>query len=455
MFEPLKESCGCGGEAVSASQSSFAAKLVGDRLGGQKESHGPAVKYRNIILIVAALSILGPFSVDTYFPSFPALAKHFQVTEIQMQATLSMYLAALAGMNLFHGAISDSFGRRRVILISLFVYILTALACVFAPNFTWLLGLRIVQGLAAGAGMIVSRAVVRDLYDGAQAQKLMAQTAMVGGIGPVLAPIMGGWLHVWFGWRGPFIFLTLLGTAIFCLCYVALPESLPMRLRQSFHPIPLVRGYKETITNRRFFLMSMCLSLGAGGFLIYIATADDVVRNILGLGPTQFWCMFMPIVAGLIIGSAVSTRLAGRAKTKRQIYGGFSFMVFGGFLNFLVNFCFEHPPVPLAVMPISFYTFGCALVAPILTIESLDIFPERRGMASSLQGFLQVIVFAFISGVVAALVYKSGLKHSIGMIILLGLSALAYMGSQANKVEYEKTPKTQPILPLKETLDGE
>lgn len=455
MFESLKESCACGGEAVSVPPAPFVAKIAENRPDGQKGFKGPAVKFRNIILIVAALSVLGPFSVDTYFPSFPALAKHFQVTEIQMQATLSMYLTALAGMNLFHGAISDSFGRRRVILTSLFVYILTALACVFAPNFTWLLGLRIVQGLAAGAGMIVSRAVVRDLYDGAQAQKLMAQTAMVGGVGPVLAPIMGGWLHVWFGWRGPFMFLTLLGIAIWCLCYVALPESLPVRLRQSFQPGPLLRGYRDTILHRRFFLTSMCLSLGAGGFLIYIATADDVVRNILGLGPTQFWCMFMPIVAGLIIGSAVSTRLAGRVKTKRQIYGGFAFMVFGAFVNFLVNFCFEHPPVPLAVMPISFYTFGCSLVAPILTVESLDIFPKRRGMASSLQGFLQIIIFALISGVVAALVYKSGLKHSIGMIVLLGLSALAFVGSKPSNIEYEKSPKSQPVFPLKETLDGE
>jgi DHA1 family bicyclomycin/chloramphenicol resistance-like MFS transporter len=150
--------------------------------------------------------MLGPFSVDTYFPSFPALATHFGVTEIQVQSTLTFYLVALAGMNLFHGALSDSFGRQRVILTSLGVYSASVVACVLAASFGWILVLRVIQGLAAGAGMIVSRAVIRDLYDGPEAHRLMAQVTMLGGLAPVIAPILGGWLHVWFGWRGPFSF---------------------------------------------------------------------------------------------------------------------------------------------------------------------------------------------------------------------------------------------------------
>jgi DHA1 family bicyclomycin/chloramphenicol resistance-like MFS transporter len=157
------------------------------------------MKHLRTTLVIGALSTLGPFSVDTYFPSFPALATHFGVSEIRMQSTLSFYLVALAGMNLFHGALSDVFGRQRVILASLAVYSASALACVVAPGFGWLVGLRVVQGLAAGAGMIVSRAIIRDLFHGAEAQALMAQAAMLGGLGPVVAPILGGFLHVWFG----------------------------------------------------------------------------------------------------------------------------------------------------------------------------------------------------------------------------------------------------------------
>jgi DHA1 family bicyclomycin/chloramphenicol resistance-like MFS transporter len=130
-------------------------------------------------------------------------------------------------MNLFHGALSDSFGRRSVILASLGIYIVSALACVVAPSFGWLLALRVIQGLAAGAGMIVSRAMIRDLFHGVEAQQLMSQVAMLGGAGPVIAPIFGGWLHVWFGWRGPFVFLGLLGVTLLLACRYGLPESLP------------------------------------------------------------------------------------------------------------------------------------------------------------------------------------------------------------------------------------
>ncbi|MHC1766279.1 MAG: MFS transporter [Verrucomicrobiia bacterium] len=124
------------------------------------------MKERPSAWVIAGLAALGPFSVDTYFPSFPAIAAHFGVSEIEVQSTLSFYLAALAGMNLFHGALSDSFGRRRVIMISLAAYSLTAFACLAAPSFHWLLVLRTVQGLAGGAGMIVSRAIIRDCFSG-------------------------------------------------------------------------------------------------------------------------------------------------------------------------------------------------------------------------------------------------------------------------------------------------
>jgi len=256
------------------------------------------VKHLKIALIVSALAALGPFSTDTYFPSFPALATHFGVSEIQVQSTLSFYLVALAGMNLFHGALSDSFGRRRVILMALVVYTASAFACLAAPSFGWLLGLRVIQGLAAGAGMIVGRAVIRDCCEGVEAQQFMAQVTMVSGLGPVIAPIFGGWLHVWLGWRGPFLFLGLLGLALWWACRVGLAESLPGHLRQSFHPQPLLRSYTAALCHPTFLLLCLALAFGGGGFLLYVATAPDVALNILGLSETQFGWLFVPIVSG-------------------------------------------------------------------------------------------------------------------------------------------------------------
>jgi len=387
------------------------------------------VKHLKTTLIVAALSTLGPFSTDTYFPSFPALAAHFQVSEIQVQATLSFYLVALAGMNLFHGALSDSFGRRSVILASLGIYIVSALACVVAPDFGWLLALRVIQGLAAGAGMIVSRAMIRDLFNNVDSQKLMSQMVMLSGLGPVIAPILGGWLHVWFGWRGPFVFLGLLGMALLCACRYGLPESLPAHLRHSFHPGKLFRAYTETFRNPAFLLSCFALAFGCGGFLLYVATAPDVVLNIFHLSETQFGWLFVPLISGMILGSAVVAKLMGRVPAARLVRQGFGLMAVGAAVNVAASLWLA-PRVPWAVFPLTIYTFGFSFVAPVATIEGLDMFPQRKGLAASLQGFTQILIFALISGLVARLVYHSGLKHAVGLAVLMGLSWLAYLGSK-------------------------
>lgn len=409
----------------------------------------PVLHRRRIGIIVGALSALGPFSIDTYFPSFPALAAYFGVTEIQVQSTLSFYLAALSGMNLFHGALSDSFGRRRVIVVSLAIYALSAVACVIAPGFGWLLALRVIQGLAAGAGMIVSRAIIRDCFAGAEAQKFMAQVAMVSGVGPVAAPIVGGWLHVGFGWRGAFVFLSLLGAILWMGCYLGLPESLPAGARQSFHPGRLLRSYAEAVSHRTFLLLCLALALGGGGFLLYVATAPDVAINILGLKETQFAWLFLPIVSGLILGAAVSGKLAGRAAPLRLVRGGFALMAVGAALNLAVNLWLT-PRVPWAVLPLMVYTFGFSLIVPVLTIQSLDVFPERRGLASSLQGFFHTVIFAVIAGMAARWVYRSGLKHAVGMAALAALSWFAYYGSQ----RLSGGPPAEPGVAAGERLDN-
>lgn len=384
-----------------------------------------AVKDRHTALMLAGLSALGPFSVDTYFPSFPAIADHFGVGPMVVQSTLTFYLVALAVMNLFHGALSDSFGRRRVILAALAVYAGSGLACVLAPNFAWLLALRVVQGLSAGAGMIVSRAIIRDRFPGYEAQRFMAQVTMVSGLAPAAAPILGGWLHLWFGWRGPFIFLGLLGFALFASCHYGLQESLRHDQRQSFHPASLARSYWAALGHPAFLALCLAMAFGGGGFLIYVATAPDVVLNILHLRETQFGWMFVPIVAGLIAGAALSARLAGRMAFGRTVKLGFAVMFLAATLNLAACVLIE-PRVPWAVLPLAIYTFGFALLAPVVTLECLDLFPRRKGLASSVQGFAHVIVFALISGVGARLVYNSGPRHAVGMASLMALSWLAY-----------------------------
>ena len=409
------------------------------------------MKNRTTALILAALSALGPFSIDTYFASFPELAAHFRVSEIQVQQTLGVYLVALAGMNLFHGAFSDAVGRRRVILVALFIYSLAALACVIAPGFYWLLGLRIVQGLTGGAGMIVGRAIIRDLFPGAGAHRIMAQVTVVSGLGPVVAPILGGWLHVWFGWRGPFAFLALLGAGLWCACWFGLRESLEPQLRSSLHAGQLLRSYADAVRNKAFAMLCLSLGLGGGGFLLYVATAPDVVLNILHLSKTEFGWLFLPLVSGLILGSAASARAAGRIRPERLVNYGFAIMAAGAMLNLVINLVLP-PRVPWFVLPLPLYTFGFALLAPVATIQCLDLLPTRKGLASSLQGFFQTLMFALIAGVVAGWVYRSGIRHAWGLLVMMLLSWLTYRGYKRWAPDTEHNERKGDLV--RETADG-
>jgi len=383
-----------------------------------------SVKSR-LTLILAGLAAIGPFSVDTYFPSFGAIAEHFGVSLLQVQSTLSYYLLALAFMMLFHGALSDSFGRRPVILASLAVYTAASLGCALAPSFAWLLGFRVLQGFAAGAGVIVGRAIIRDTFEGAQAHKLMAQVTMLFGLAPAVAPILGGYLHSFFGWQSVFIFLALFGAVILAASATSLSETLPREARTPFHPAPLARTYLSIFRNLRFVALVLSLGLGFGGFLLYVASAADFVLGILGLSEMGFAWLFIPLVIGLVGGSWLVNLTAGYVEPNRLAFYGYLLMFGGAVFNLAYTALFT-PQVPWAVLPLVAYTLGVALQAPIVTLYALDLFPKNRGLAASLQGFLQTMLFAGISSLVVPLVIGSGFRYALAMTGMLGLNYLGW-----------------------------
>jgi len=383
------------------------------------------MKIARYAILLGGLGALGPFSIDTYFPSFSAMALHFGVSDAQVQLTLSVYLAALAVMTLAHGPLSDAYGRRRVIVVALLVYTLTAVGCALAPSFAVLLAARALQGLAGGAGMIVGRAIVRDLFDGARARQLMAQMTMVVGLAPAIAPVVGGYLHAAFGWRASFAFLALLGAGLLVGSLLLLPETLSPADRQPLRPAPLARAYAGVALDPGFQALASSLALGFGGFLVYVASAADFVPNVLGLGATQYGWLFVPIVVGLILGSAVASRTAERLRPGVLVGIGLAVMAGGAGLNLALN-ALPVPAVPWLVLALPLYTFGLALMAPAVTIFALDLYPRRRGLAASVQSFVQTMVFALISSVLVPRLYGSGPAHAAVMLVLLAGAAIGW-----------------------------
>ncbi|MCW8828495.1 MAG: multidrug effflux MFS transporter [Gammaproteobacteria bacterium] len=357
-------------------------------------------------LVVAALAMLAPFTIDTYLPSFPDIAAEFSASYAEMQQTLSLYLLAFAVSTLIYGPLSDSFGRRRVIMLALAIYTLTSIGCAYAQSIEQLILLRIGQGLSASAGLVVGRAMIRDVYHGAAAQRVMARVMLLFGIAPAMAPLVGGWLHDIFGWRSVFVFLALWAGLLVTMTGLGTVETLERERRHSIHPVAVSRAYAKAFRSGKFMALVFCFALMFSGFFLYVAGAPTVIYDFLGLGVNDFWVLFVPSVAAIVIGSQLSGLLAGRLSPARTVTVGFSLMFVAALLNVLQGFLLE-PATLNVVAPPALYVLGMALTMPNLNLMALDCFPKNRGMASAMQSFTQMAFASLVVGAVVPLVAVS------------------------------------------------
>ncbi len=379
-----------------------------------------------LAILLALLGMVGPFSIDTYLPAFPAISQALAATPVQMQQTLSAYLFAFAFMTLFHGSLSDSFGRRPVVLWGLAVFTLASMGCALSQSIGQLVVFRALQGLSAGAGIVVSRAVIRDIFPPTQAQRVMSQVTIFFGVAPAIAPMVGGWLSVHLGWHSVFWFLTGVGMLLWLANWRLLPESLPPQGRQRLHLGHLLRGYWELGTSPRFLLLALASGVPFNGMFLYVLSAPAFLGDLLGLAPTQFFWFFVLTISGIMGGAWVSGRMAGRIPPKRQIRHGFLVMLTMSVLNLIANLWLP-VHVSWALLPIALFAFGWALMVPVVTLLVLDLHPERRGMASSLQAFVGSTANGLVAGVVVPLVMHSTLLLATASLLMMGIGLLAWV----------------------------
>jgi DHA1 family bicyclomycin/chloramphenicol resistance-like MFS transporter len=379
-----------------------------------------------LAVLLAGLGMVGPFSIDTYLPAFAGIAAALQATPVEMQQTLSSYLLGFAVMNLFHGALSDSFGRRPVVLVGMAVFTLASVGCALAGSIGQLVFWRTVQGMSAGAGIVVSRAIIRDMFPPSEAQRVMSQVTIFFGVAPAIAPMVGGFLFVHADWHSIFWFLVLVGVALLVSNWRLLPETLHEKDRHRFHVGELMRGYRQLVINRRFVLLALASGIPFNGMFLYVLAAPVFVGEHLQLAPTQFFWFFCFSIGGIMGGAALSGRLAGRIPPKRQIRIGFTIMVLVSLLNVTLNLLL--PPSPFWALPvISTFSFGWALMVPVVTLMVLDVVPERRGMASSLQACIGSAANGLVAGVVVPLVMHSTLALALASMGLMSIGLLSWL----------------------------
>ena len=393
-------------------------------------------KKYHLTIIAAMLSMIGPFSIDAYLPSFPEIEANFGVSRAMLTQSMSVYLIAFAISTLLWGPISDRVGRRLVILASMLIYIVASLGCAFSDNLNDFLISRTLQGFAASGGFIASRAMIRDAHDSESAHKAMSQVIMLFAIAPAIAPILGAWLQDHFGWRSVFWFLMGFGGLLYIMTSF-IKETLAKEHQQSLHPKMVLKTYSRIIKHRQFVGLVLSISCSFSGVFLYIAGAPTVIYDFMKLTSSDFGLLFFPIVSGLIFGSFISGRLAHRLSKKLTIRIGFSIMTFGVTLNILQIFLFEVSILNI-VGPLVVYVFGLALIIPAITIMVLDFFPKNRGSAASMQGFFQMLVSACVAGIAVPLLQISRQHFVFGQAgFLLAALMFWYLSKQKSAMNSE------------------
>ncbi len=386
-------------------------------------THAISTQSRRVRLMVAVLMMLAPFSVDTYLPSLPDIARDLQAADWQVQQTLSFYMLAFAGTTLIYGPLSDAFGRRRIVLASLALYTLSSLGCVLSSNIHWLLAMRVGQGLSASGPVVIGRAIVRDTFRGARAQRVMSQITLFFSLAPAVAPIVGGFLHDAYGWRSVFWFLTALAVLLWGWTAIMLPETLAPAARHPAHPRALFFAYGRALKEIRFVLLAFSFALSFCGLFLYIAASPALLYDHLGYAADEFGYLFVPVVIGLMTGAFISGRLAGHYSHEHAVKIGFAIMLAAAGLGLATSIVWP-PQLWNAVGPIMLYAAGMSLTLPNLSLIAFECFPNRLGLVSAVQSFLQMAAGALVAGVLVPLLRTQLWMLAAGTLTLV-LTALA------------------------------
>ncbi|MEP7187021.1 MAG: multidrug effflux MFS transporter [Rhodanobacter sp.] len=393
---------------------------------------------RSLPWLLAALSMIGPFSIDAVFPAFPLIGARFDVNDAALQQLISVYLITYAGMSLFHGAISDAIGRKPVMVAGMLVYALASVGAAMSTSYALLLACRALQGMCAGAGLVVGRAVIRDSLEGAAAQRLMSRVMMIFGVAPVIAPMVGALLLPVGGWHGIFWVLSGFSVVLALALMLMLDETHPPSQRSSFAPRPLLASYVAFCRDRPFWPLLISGSVNFAALFLYISSAPRVVRELLHLSAQGFPWLFLPVVIGLVGGAWLSGRMAGRRSVGFTVSLGYAVMLLACALHVLLALVFPSPRLPWSMLPLILQGVGVQLAFPTLTLLLLDRFPKQRGGISSVQAFASLLLSSVVAGVVSPWLSGSMLKLALGATALTVMGALAwwwYHGMASDSLE--------------------
>ena len=382
----------------------------------------PRTRKAGLVFIIGALSAFGPFSLDMYLPGLPALSNDLGGTAWQAQLTLSACLLGLASGQIVVGPLSDRLGRRGPLLAGLLAYALASVLCALSPSMTALIGLRFVQGLAGAAGIVLARAVVRDLYSGAEAARFFALTMAINGLAPILAPVFGGALLTVTTWRSVFLVLAGIGAILLVAAFLGLRESLPPERRQNRGFGATLATFRTLLRDKAFMGYALSSGLAFAAMFAYISGSPFVLQNIYRVSPQVFSFVFAANAFGIVVASQVSGRLVGRVHPRRLLAIGMAGSLLGGVLLLTVVLA----GVGLVgILPAFFLVVASiGLIAPNSTALAMAEHPQAAGSASGLVGVVQYLIGA----VASPLVGIGGSETALPVALTIAVLSVAAFG---------------------------
>jgi DHA1 family bicyclomycin/chloramphenicol resistance-like MFS transporter len=393
-------------------------------------------RYVQLVLVLGALSAIGPLTIDTYLPALPELSRQLGATDAQAQATITGLLIGLGFGQLVIGPLSDAVGRRRPLLAGLVLHAVMSLLCALAPSIGMLTVTRTLQGFAGAAVAVVSMAVVRDLFRGIRAAQLLSRLVLVLGVAPILAPSLGSALLALTSWRGIFVVLALTALVMLGLAFVALPETLPVERRRPASIRGSLSAYAGLFGDRLFIVMVLVAGLMFATLFAYISGAAFVLQDLYGMSPQQFGLAFSANAIGMIAMTQLNPWLVKR-------YSPVSVLTFGvllavtGAVTLLVLMALGIDGWLAFMVPLFFVISAAGLSFPNAPAIALNRHGESAGTAAALLGASQFMIGGAIAPLVGALDNGTPVPMAAIMVGTTGLAAVLLLSVRASLSSYD------------------
>jgi MFS transporter, DHA1 family, multidrug resistance protein len=389
------------------------------------------------ILILGMLSAIGPFSIDMYLPGFPAIAADLHTTVAHVALSLSSFFIGISAGQLLYGPLLDRYGRKRPLYIGLSVYLLASIGCALCTSVDALIALRLVQAIGGCAGMVASRAMVRDLFPVKENAKIFSLLMLVIGVSPIIAPTLGGYVTAAFGWHYIFIILTIMSALILAAVHFALPESRKPDLTVSLLPAPIIKGFLSVFKEPQFYTYAFTGAIAAAGLYAYISGSPHVFMELYKVTERQYGWIFAGIALGLITCSQLNIFLLRRFKSEQIIRVALFCQTLAG-ITLVLGTAFHLLGLFSTIFFILIFLSCQGFVFPNSAALSMAPFSRNAGTASALMGGIQLAVGALTSGIVSVLTNSTALPMA-GVMASCALLSFCILLAGRKVIRYNAT----------------